>query len=205
MEKYKVCPYCGKHNPPKMLECVECETDLSNISVVDSETEQKNREKETAGGAEPMPEMVRICDCGTHNPVSSRKCVNCGEDISDVIPETEGAGAEKQTRYVLAALEGEYVYEVTERAVVGREAGMQEYLSSKPYVSRRHAELWAENGHLFVKNLSQTNYTFVNNQKIPEGDCEVHEGDEVGLGGNIQNGRRQEAAAYFQVRTGSCI
>lgn len=65
MEKYKVCPYCGKHNPPKMLECVECETDLSNISVVDSETEQKNREKETAGGAEPMPEMVRICDCGT--------------------------------------------------------------------------------------------------------------------------------------------
>ena len=59
---------------------------------------------------------------------------------------------------------------------------------------------------LKIKNCNTTNYTFVNNQMI-SGDSviELKDGDEVGLGGNEQNGSRQEAAAYFMVRIGSCM
>lgn len=209
MEKYKICPYCGKHNPPKMLECVQCETDLSNIRVVDDEIMQKTMSEKAEAPETPEssePKMIRTCDCGAHNPVNARKCAVCGEDISDIVPEPVMEEAQDNLHYVLAALDGTYAYEIVETpAVIGREGLMNEYLSGKSYVSRRHAEISREDTHLFVRNLSQTNYTYVNNKKIPEGNHELHDGDEIGLGGNVQNGSRQTEAAYFQVRIGSCI
>lgn len=33
MEKYKICPTCGIQNPPTMLECIECETDLTGVPI----------------------------------------------------------------------------------------------------------------------------------------------------------------------------
>ena len=39
LTKYKICPECGKHNPPNLLECRYCESDLTGVKVVDSETE----------------------------------------------------------------------------------------------------------------------------------------------------------------------
>lgn len=202
MEKYKVCPYCGKHNPPKLLECIHCETDLSNVRVIDEEIEQR-----TESSNEPtIIDMTRICDCGFHNPVNARKCENCGEDISDVIPVEEHEKSLVHNRYTVASLDGAYAYEIVDSAVIiGREAVMQEYLVEKPYVSRKHAELSIDNELLFIRNLSETNYTYVNNERIPEGKCELHNGDEVGLGGKLQNGSRQEEAAYFLVRIGRCI
>ena len=204
MEKYMVCPYCGKHNPPKMLECIQCETDLSNVRVIDEEIEQKSVEKKEQ--AETAAKMVRVCDCGAHNPVNARKCENCGEDISDVVPVEEYKEKQVDDHFVLASLDGAYTYELAEPSIIiGREAVMQEYLSAKLYVSRQHAELIVEGNCLFIRNISQTNYTYVNNIKIPEGKQELHDGDEIGLGGNMQNGNRQDEAAYFQVRIGSCI
>lgn len=202
MEKYKVCPHCGKHNPPKLLECIQCETDLSNVRVIDEEIEQR-----TENNNEPVViDMTRICDCGFHNPVNARKCENCGEDISDIIPVEEHEKSLVHNRYTFASLDGEYAYEIVDSTVIiGREAVMQEYLGEKPYVSRKHAELSIDNELLFIENLSETNYTYVNNERIPEGKYELHDGDEVGLGGKLQNGSRQEEAAYFLVRIGQCI
>ena len=34
---------------------------------------------------------------------------------------------------------------------------------------------------------------------------ELKDGDEIGLGGNEQNGSRQAEAAYFLVRIGTCM
>ena len=51
MGKYKVCPVCGAHNNPLLLECSECETDLQNIPVIDEETEQA-AEQSTDRGSE---------------------------------------------------------------------------------------------------------------------------------------------------------
>ena len=54
---------------------------------------------------------------------------------------------------------------------------------------------------MFIKNYSNTNFTFVNNVKISSEEfLELHDGDEIGLGGNSQDGERQQGAAYFIVR-----
>lgn len=202
MEKYKVCPYCGKHNFPKMLECIQCETDLSNIRVVDKKTENKiveSTENVMSG------HMIRLCECGYKNAVNTRKCGRCGEDISDVVPTEEMQEAETVLQCVLASVDGEYAYKIVEKSIyIGRESGMSEYLSNKLYVSRQHAELIRDNNRFYIRNISQTNFTYVNNVKIFHEIFELHDGDEIGLGGNSINGSRQQDAAYFQVRIGSC-
>ena len=203
MKKYKVCPYCGRHNLPKMLECIQCETDLSNVRVVDEDTENKETVNEEV---EVVSRMIRLCDCGFKNAVNARKCGNCGEDISDIIPTEDKEVEQTSIHCIIASLDGEYSYEIVESAFcIGREAGMSEYLAMKPYVSRQHAELIKDGDKFYIRNISQTNFTYLNNIKISQDMCELHDGDEIGLGGNSVNGNRQQDAAYFQVRIGSCM
>ena len=204
MEKYKVCPACGMHNNPIMLECVDCGSDLSGVAVVDEKTELKQKEfvVEPVG---QQKQLIRLCECGSKNPVQARKCTNCGEDISDIVPIEDTQ--EKNQHFVLATLDGEYAFEVEQPlTTIGRECEMKDYLESKPYVSRKHAELIMDDDKLFIKNLSGTNFTYVNNQKIPaDENTELHDGDEIGLGGIEKNGSRQSEAAYFMVRIGTCM
>lgn len=213
MEKYKVCPVCGTHNNPLFLECSDCESDLQNVPVVDEEIERAVAQN--AGQvieANLISAMVRVCDCGSKNPVQARRCFSCGEDISMIIPKQDTEATTDNTvvqQYLLSSLDGAYTYKIKEgTTIIGREYEMQEYLSSKPYVSRKHAELILDSAAsvLTIKNCNTMNYTFVNNQMI-SGDIttELKNGDEIGLGGNEQNGSRQEKAAYFLVRVGSCM
>lgn len=208
MEKYKVCPVCGTHNNPLFLECSNCETDLQNVPVVDESMERiaEQHSEETAVPSPSIP-MVRVCDCGAKNPVQARRCSVCGEDISIIVPTPDNASAVQH--YTLSSLDGAFAYKINEGStIVGRENEMREYLSSKPYVSRKHAELELDitTGVLTIKNCNTTNFTFVNNTMI-SGDTsvELKNGDEIGLGGNEQNGSRQPEAAYFLVRIGSCM
>lgn len=214
MEKYKVCPVCGAHNNPLFLECSDCEADLQNIPVVDEEIERMVVQIGAQGvGVNPATVMVRVCDCGMKNPVQARRCSECGEDISTIIPTpdttTAPSNATTIQQYVLSSLDGTFVYEIKDGCtVIGRENEMQEYLSSKPYVSRKHAELNLDSAAaiLTIKNCNTTNYTFVNNQMISGNmTTELKDGDEIGLGGNEQNGSRQAEAAYFLVRIGTCM
>lgn len=208
MGKYKVCPVCGAHNNPLLLECSDCETDLQNVPVVDEEMERVNS-LNNQSPSEPAAKgrMVRVCDCGVKNPVQARRCAACGEDISTVIPTPDMAVTLQ--KYMFSSLDGAYAYELKEGiTVIGRENEMQEYLSSKTYVSRKHAELMLDTASdkLTIKNCSTTNYTFVNNKMISGDVCiELKDGDEIGLGGNEQNGSRQLEAAYFIVRIGTCM
>lgn len=193
MEKFKICPVCGQKNPPVLLECQSCEADLSMVPV----------------GEEPIPEpipepvrMVRVCEeCGTANPAQHRVCQNCGEDLTTVRLTPEG-----QNRFVLADLDGGFAWEVPEGgAILGREQAMADYLGGKAYVSRRHAELTIREGSLLVKNLSRTNFTFRNNERIESDDfVALEDGDLLGLGGIETELGRQREAAYFRVRIGPC-
>ncbi len=192
MSKYRICPDCGFHNPPSRIECSQCEADLTSTPVVDENTSTK-----PADTSAPRA-FVRVCGCGARNPAAMRKCAVCGEDISDIIPSEDVP--ESAPHFTLASLDGEYAYELTQPETdVGREQEMREYLSAKPYVSRTHARLTAENGRLYITNLSTTNFTYVNNLRISNRQ-ELHDGDEIGLGGNSAEGTRQESAAYFTVR-----
>lgn len=193
METYKICPVCGRRNPPVLLECQDCEADLSMVPV----------------GEEPPPEpipaeqpMVRICPaCGRENPAPHRVCQGCGEDLSLVRLMPAG-----QCRFVLADLDGGFAWEVPENgAILGREQAMADYLGSRTFVSRRHAELQICDGRLQVKNLSHTNFTYRNNERIAEAEfVTLEDGDLLSLGGVETDAGCQKEAAYFRVRSGVC-
>lgn len=199
MLKYKVCPSCNTKNEPTLLECLNCEADLTRVKVTDEETE-KMLEENAATQPQEQVKLVRVCECGTHNPSNARKCSSCKEDISDItpIPETDEDDCKKT--FVLSSLDGQYAYKITaDEITVGRENVMSDYLSAKSYVSRSHAKLVVENEELYIENLSGTNFTYVNNKKIT-GKVKLENGDEIGLGGTNLNGKYQSEAAYFIVR-----
>lgn len=205
MEKYKICPSCKTKNPPAMFECMNCEADITGVKITDEETEKMIAENAVTQ-AEVPKKMVRVCECGAKNAPNARKCSSCNEDISDIIPIPDIEEEKKEDiSYVLSSLDGQFAYKVTSDDVtIGRENTMSEYLSTKSYVSRSHARVTKVNNEMFVENLSNTNFTYVNNKKITE-KTKLQDGDEIGLGGTNINGKCQEQAAYFLVRIGQCM
>ncbi len=200
LPKYKICPECGKHNPPNLLECKYCETDLTNVKVVDISSEPANAAPQEADPSESgVLEFARICECGAENAPQARKCKVCGEDISDILP-TQVEKKEKKTFcYELKSYDGSYSITIDKSPVViGRETALKEYLHTKVYVSRQHAKMTIVLDKVFIENLSRTNKTFLNNEEIPDGvPTAICNGDEIGLGGKVINGNRQDSAAYF--------
>lgn len=198
MEKFKICPVCGMHNKPNMIECIGCETDLTSVKATDEATEQAKITAPENTSENVEEKYVRICDCGCINSATAKKCIECGEDISDIAPILQ---SENNTcKYVMTSLDGEYAYEIKDgTAILGRENEMKEYLADKAYVSRQHAKIMKDDDKVYIENLSNTNFTFVNNQKIVE-KTELHVDDEIGLGGNQTNGSRQSGAAYLILR-----
>lgn len=198
MEKFKICPVCGMHNKPNMIECIGCETDLTSVKATDEATEQAKITAQENTSENVEEKYVRICDCGCINSATAKKCIECGEDISDIAPILQ---SENNTcKYVMTSLDGEYAYEIKDgTAILGRENEMKEYLADKAYVSRQHAKIMKDDDKVYIENLSNTNFTFVNNQKIAE-KTELHVDDEIGLGGNETNGSRQSGAAYLILR-----
>ncbi len=200
LQKYKVCPACGEHNPPNLLECRKCESDLTGIKVVDRNTEQRTKGKVKEDNTVPgEPVLARICECGAQNPPQARKCKVCGEDISDIMPTTVIEEDQKAFIYELKAVGDDYSIAIDKPVcIVGREADIREYLKNKSYVSRQHAKFTIVAEKVFVENLSNTNKTFVNNVEIAgDGPTALSNGDEIGLGGLEIAGSRQESAAYF--------
>ncbi len=210
MSKYKICPFCHSKNEPTLLECHNCEADLTRVNITDEETEKMLEENAVATlDLSKQTTMIRVCDCGAHNPANARKCQACGEDISDIIPIQDDARAnnveEKALVYILSSLDGKYSYKVSEHeTMIGRENMMSDYLGSKSYVSRAHAKLTIKDGKFYIENLSRTNFTYLNNKKIVA-KTELKNGDELGLGGTNINGKFQVEAAYFIVRIDKCM
>ena len=198
MEKFKICPVCGMHNKPNMIECIGCETDLTSVKATDEATEQAKITAQENTSENVEEKYVRVCDCGCINSATAKKCVECGEDISDIAPILQ---SENNTcKYVMTSLDGEYAYEIKDgTAILGRENEMKEYLADKAYVSRQHAKIMKDDDKVYIENLSNTNFTFINNQKIAE-KTELHVDDEIVLGGNETNGSRQSGAAYLILR-----
>ena len=194
MEKFKICPSCGAKNPPNRIECDQCEADITGVPVM-TETQEEI--------VETKSKFVRICDCGAKNLPQARRCAVCGEDISDIpaVEETEAA-TESPGKIMLVSLDGSYAYELCEKElIIGRSHDMGEYLNGFPYVSRSQAKLYQQDGQLFLSNLSHSNPTYVNNHPLNiDRSVPLQDGDEIGLGGCVVDGKRQDQAAYLIVR-----
>lgn len=206
LEKYKVCPACGEHNAPNLLECRKCETDLTGVKIFDATAAQApSVTQEVNAGPAGAEALFRVCDCGEMNPPQARKCQSCGEDISDILPTKHAAPQTKSFSYTLEAIDGSYSGTFEEPVVIlGRESALSENLRMKSYVSRQQAKLTIVAGKVFIENLSKTNKTFVNNTALEDGTpTALNDGDEIGLGGKVIDEARQDQAAYLIFRSQS--
>lgn len=198
LSKYKICPICGVHNDPSLFECIKCNADIFSERVVDEHTELLAQTLPIAVG-QPL---FRFCECGEQNPPQARKCSVCGEDISDIQPRP----VPQEQNYNLNSLDGQVTLVIGQgETILGRDATLKEYFAGKPFVSRKQARIVRKGDTVTIENLNSTNYTFVNNERIKPGVTELHDGDEIGLGGICKEEKRQDDAAYFVVRIGTCI
>jgi ribosomal protein L40E len=202
LTKFKVCPACGEHNTPALLECKKCETDLTGIKVVDEAIlATANASAGEATASSNSRNLVKLCDCGSANPPQARKCSSCGEDISDVRATESQSSSRVTQKVVLRSIDASFTFPLDKPVVViGREAEMQQYLETKVYVSRKHAKFTLTNDEIYIENMSSTNCTYVNNALIPsDAPTLLKNGDEIGLGGKQINGKRQSQAAYLVI------
>ena len=202
MNKFKVCPICKTINLPSVLECKECGNDLVEVSVVDETLLAEAKNTNVISDNTQTNNMVKICDCGAENGVSARKCSVCGEDISDIIPTAKRETSQLKT-YLLSSFDNvvklslQYPCDI----IVGRENELSDYLKSKTFVSRQHARFTVTEDGLFIQNLSKSNGTYLNNEKIDDSIAyKLCIGDKIGLGGNENASGRQDAAAYFVIK-----
>jgi ribosomal protein L40E len=190
LSKFKICPVCEDHNDPSRLECKKCEADLTSVKIVD-ESSLSTEPKTTTN-------LVKQCDCGAVNSAQARKCVSCGEDISDIRPAILQTIAATKKFYLRSINDDHFFVLEKDITVIGREAEMKDYLSTKPYVSRQHAKFTVTNGNVYIDNMGATNSIFVNNSPIlSNASILLKNGDEIGIGGKLVNGNRQNGAAYF--------
>jgi len=205
--KFKICPACEERNPPARFECLKCEADLTGIRVVDENSLQENTSKSGSGEMNrdaAYNKLVKQCDCGAANPPQARKCTACGEDISDIRPAPLQT-TENVIKVLLRAVDSDYSFMIDKKVtIIGREADMSDFLSGKSYVSRQHAKLTITSDGVYIESMNATNHTFVNNLPIPNGvPALLKHGDEIGIGGKVVNGNRQNEAAYcvFEIAT----
>ena len=198
MDNCKICPCCGESNVPTLIECKNCMADLTYIKITKKSDETFSVKSDTT------LKKTKKCNCGNENPSNARKCLSCGEDISDIVP-----GLKEDVSvspFTLCSADGEFYFPVKNEVVIGRENEMAFYLQNKKYVSRCHAKLIPKDNKLYILSLSSTNHTYVNNEAILENvPVEIKDGDEIGLGGCVNNEERQKYAAYFKVRASQCI
>lgn len=77
---------------------------------------------------------------------------------------------------------GEFPLEEDREIIVGRSSDLDMVLVEE-MVSRRHARIQLNNGHISIDDLNSTNGTFVNGERVTH--AELQEGDRVLIGSNI--------------------
>ncbi len=195
MSKFRICPDCGRANPPGRIECENCEADLTAVPLTDDSEPGTAPEPEVKPAA-TKPRPVRICACGAENPAAARVCASCGEDISDIVPTIAG-----EVLCTLTSCDGLWAYALDKpELILGRERGLSEHLAAKPFVSRVHAKLTTNGGRVYIEDLGATNRTYVNGEAVSVTPRELADGDVVGLGGSSPDDESQSGAAYFTVR-----
>ncbi len=127
---------------------------------------------------------VRICEnCGHINDVASLECVECGYDLSFVVPtmyKAEENGLQWIGWVLTAVDDNTKELIVKDTVIIGREADvLQDYFNKSSYISRHHAKLYVDGEQLYIEDAS-TNGTCVNGVKLPKlQKTALKKGDEV--------------------------
>ncbi len=152
MNLVKICPTCGAENDINETLCEQCMANISEISPKDTDADI------------PMeaPEADNATDNHRH------------EDSSATV-------IERRRLLRFTATDGSGGFEVSNGAVIGREAEGNEYLKNYMTVSRRHARL-SFNGSWMIEDLNSSNGIYVNEVRISQSQpCKIKDNDIIAL------------------------
>jgi hypothetical protein len=167
--RVKICPNpnCGGKNAPSAPFCIEpgCGFALADVDVVDESLAEKNVSS-TSEGLEAFSETLP----------------------PDVAHEDRARDPPSRRKAALAFPWGET--EIGETLFVGRDSSFSmlgNILENEGYVkvSRKHAELYLEDGKLYVRDVGSTNGTFVNGQRIENRPISLSNGDQLSFSSQL--------------------
>ena len=208
ISRYKICPVCGKRNPTTVLECMNCDTDLTNEQILDDEHKVSNTTSHFSSNhsseTENHPKYVLICpECKHRNAANATECERCHRNLEDVDPEEYSSNCSLDVTFENYTTHRITPYRISSEEVltIGVEAFLSEEMSGCDYVSRKHCEIKFTNGELFIKDISgrdfEGNGTYINGRRLIRHKPErLVSGSIIGLGDPSPNER---LAAFFKV------
>jgi hypothetical protein len=158
MRTVRICPACGRQNPPEETFCENCCTDIASIEPVGISEEASETKQDPA--AEQSSHTAPVCqDCGAeleHQPHYPR-CRRLNEGFTLVWRDTPLAPVRitQSTPLFIGR-----VPPVKAELIVYFEEQHQT-------VSRNHAEIYqGENGNLYLRDMNSMNGSFINGQQV---------------------------------------
>ena len=142
---------------------------------------------------------VRICrSCKTENSPTNIECSTCGGNISNIRPIEKNENVEKPEHAISDTpeirihqkpgatlrflIEDRQELEAKDSDIIGRNAVGADFLQNFPTVSRNHIRVFKQNGAWWMKNLTETNETWLNGKPVPQNEeREINEGDVLNL------------------------
>lgn len=210
----RICAACGFSNPAGNLFCGNCGTPLNLLQPAPAEPGGPRREAAAAAAQPEQPPraQIKVCpNCGYPNPPGETACQVCsyrlpGEPtaagasvstpLSSPLQTVAGAGgAALITVGRLRATASNTSFAIPARAevLIGRrdpdkgilpEIDLWQQGPASSSVSRKHARLVVQGGHVYVEDLKSTNATYLNRQRLQPGvRYPLHDGDELQVGG----------------------
>ncbi|MBQ3683762.1 MAG: FHA domain-containing protein [Succinimonas sp.] len=205
-----------------------CGWDLSNVKSVDKEAAKPAPDPKNPAGDAPSEDnaippgmaYARICPkCGHVNGPMIKQCAACHENIKflkkTLVDKSQLQGASgapapepaapKPVNKVIASLnapDGRCILKIDTLhpiTVIGREHAMADYLASRDYTSRFHAEIHVMGDRLALADKGR-NGTYINNVRMSPGSTEVlKDGDKVSMGDRWPDDWTKSQAGCFIV------
>ncbi len=149
--------------------------------------------------------MIICNNCGHKNHEGSLFCDNCGVGIESFELGTTTLNDSEELKAGSDSLSDDSIIflhiqdkpdpitiQIHEQIVLGREGGgngnvahlnLDTFGAAEAGVSRRHALLHRKVNHLYIEDLGSTNFTYINDQRLPVGrQFKLSDGDSVRLG-----------------------
>ena len=190
MEKYKLYPNCKHINKASSGECEKCSWSLDNVVAMTLKQIEQQQAADQVEQKTKTKQSVKCDNCGTENtyPVLENKCKKCRGDIPDDL-NTANTETDEKGIFTLCSLEDSFTFTLAKpETIIGRGHEMSDYLINKKYVGRKQAKITINGGKAYIEDISKTNPTFVNGNKITKGITHLlHNEDEISLGGCVIN------------------
>lgn len=180
----KICSVCGTQNDDAVDYCEDCGADISSVALDQALDQVENDVDATPIEVSDLVEAVESEEVAEPVDAEPAEVTDASSPEDTDTPDT---GA-----YLVVVSTGDKIPLVNPETVIGREDPISNIfpdIDTTPFggleggVSRKHAKITQVDDQYHIEDLSSTNYTLVNKEKLePATPRKLAAGDEIRLG-----------------------